>query len=398
MYKQIFNAIQKRFLSIWFLIIIVLIILPNSFSIETPLQFSVTAFLFFCLLLLFWVPQKWLTSKRASIAVLILGTISLIKGPMIGGEAYGMMLPLAVFMGGRMEDKPGVIFATIFGLCTSILVLMDEKIPAPGPVSFIMTYIGCFVGSRGYRVQDEAYRVNQLHLEELQQAHKDLQLAHDEIQEAAVNTMQVAVLEERTRIARDMHDALGHSLTSLIVQLHALQYMLHGGHAHAEKAVKDMLGVAKQSLEDIRNSVHTLAIDQSSVGLTPLRAFLSQTANNTGLSIEFQTEEEIHIGKETMVVLYRILQEAVTNTLRHSDAKQMQVKIEHAGNNLLLSIWDDGRITPQDPFTLGFGLKGMQERVQHLQGSLNYYVREPHGFQIDLKVPYKDPGTKGMTE
>lgn len=398
MYKQILNAIQKRFLSIWFLIIIVLVILPTSFSMETPIQFTVTAFLFFGLLLLFWVPDKWLTAKRASIAVLILGSLSLVKGPLIGGEAYGMMLPLAVFMGGRMEDKHGVIFASVFGFSTSILVLMDEQVPAPGPVSFIMTYIGCFVGSRGYRVQDEAYKSNQLHLEELQKAHQDLQLAHDEIQEAAVNTMQVAVLEERTRIARDMHDALGHSLTSLIVQLHALQYMLHGGPAHAEKAVKDMLGVAKHSLEEIRNSVHTLAIDQSSIGLTPLRAFLSQTANNTGLSIQFRAEEEIHIGKETMIVLYRVLQEAVTNTLRHSNATQMDVRIEPINDNLSLSIWDNGKITPQAPISLGFGLKGMQERVEKLQGSLTCYIREPHGFQIDLRVPYKDPGTKGMAE
>lgn len=397
MYKLILNAIQKRFLSIWFLILIVLIILPSSFSTETPLQFALTAFLFFGLVMLFWVPDEWLSMNRATVAIFLLGTLSLLKKPLVGGEeSIGIMLPLAVFMGGRMEDKQGFILASIFGLCTSVRVFFLDELP-PGPIFFILTYIGCFVGARGYRVQGEAYRSNQLHLEQLQKAHMDLQRAHEEIQEAAVSTMQVAVLQERTRIARDMHDALGHSLTSLIVQLHALQYMLQGGPPQAEKAVKDMLGVAKQSLEDIRNSVHTLAIDSSSIGLTPLRAFLSQTANNTGLSIDFQAEEEIHLGKETMIALYRVLQEAVTNTLRHSDATFMHVNIHVIKDRLYLSIWDNGMITPADPFTPGFGLKGMQERVLFLNGSLSYFVREPHGFQIDLSVPYKAPESKGMT-
>lgn len=400
MLKQILNAIQQRFLSIWFLILIVLIILPTSFTLETPLQFSITTFLFFGLGILFWVSDHRITVNRASVAVLLLGILALLKAPLVGGEeALGIMLPLAVFMGGRMEDKRGVLLGTFLGLLTSIRVFfIDFQGNHPGPIFFILTYIGCFVGARGYRVQSEAFKTNQLHLEELQKAHQELQLAHDEIQEAAVNTMQMAVLQERTRIAREMHDALGHSLTSLIVQLHALQYMLRGDPSHAEKAVKDMLGVAKQSLDEIRNSVHTLAIDSSSVGLTPLRAFLSQTANNTGLSIDFQADEDIHPGKEGIIALYRILQEAVTNTLRHSDATYMQVKMYVENGNLYLTIWDNGKITPQDSFEPGFGLKGMQERAKNFHGTLSYYVREPNGFQIELCVPYRMSDTKGVTK
>lgn len=398
MFKLTLQALQQRFLSIWFLILTVMVVLPTSFSKETPLQFSATAFLSICLLILFWIPNRFLTSRRASVSVFLFASFLLCKGTLVGGEdAIGMMLPLAVFMGGRMEDKQGVLIASIFGLITAVRIFMMDSATFHNSTSFILTYIGCFVGARGYRVQREAYRTNQLHLEQLQKAHKELQLAHDEIQEGVVNTMQVIVLQERTRIARDMHDALGHSLTSLIVQLRAVQYMLKDGPSQAEKAVKDMLSVAKQSLDEIRNSVHTLALDSSSIGLTTLRAFLSQTSNNTGLSINFEAGDEIHIEKEVVLVFYRVLQEAVTNTLRHSDATHMNVRIQIVDEILSLSIWDNGTITPQDPFTPGFGIKGMKERVQSIHGILTCLIREPHGFHIDIKVPYQNPVKKGMS-
>ncbi|MGC5327436.1 sensor histidine kinase [Brevibacillus sp. SYSU BS000544] len=399
MFKLTLHALQKRFLSIWFLILTVLVVLPTSYTMETPLQFSATAFLSIFLLVLFWVPNHFLTSRRTFVSVFFFGILILLKGPLVGGEeAFGMMLPLAVFMGGKMEDKQGMILASFFGLMSAARAFSLDSIPVHSSISFILTFIGCFAGARGYRVQSEAYRTNQLHLEQLQKAHNELQLAHDEIQEGAVNTMQVIVLQERTRIARDMHDALGHSLTSLIVQLRALQYMLkEDGPPLAEKAVKDMLSVAKHSLDEIRNSVHTLAIDSSSIGHTTLRAFLSQTSNNTGLSINFEAETEIHIEKEVLLVFYRVLQEAVTNTLRHSDATLMNVKIKVIDESLLLSIWDNGTFTSDNPFTPGFGIKGMKERVQSIHGTLTCTIREPNGFQIDINVPYQNHDEKGMS-
>lgn len=382
------QAIQKRILIILFSVLILLSLLPNAFMKETPLQFSITMLLFLGYIFLFWAPkQKWKPMWFHAV-ILLLGSASLLKGVLIGGEAYGGMLPLAVFIGFYIGGKHSVVYAIVFGLCSSLLLLFDDGMPSQHLVPFVLTYIGCYIGARGYRLQNEAYETSQQHLRKLRQAHAELQEAHHQLQEAAVDTMQVAVLQERTRIARDIHDALGHSLTSLIVQLHALKYMLQDGPPHAQEAVQNMLAVAKQSLEEIRSSVHTLVIDKDAMSLTPLRALLSQVEKHTGLKVELTANDlDIPLTQEMTITFYRILQEAVTNTLRHSDATYFHVTIVKEQDSILLSIQDNGKITKDNPLNPGFGLTGIQERVEALHGTLSYFIRDPHGFQIDVKIP-----------
>lgn len=396
MLRMSLKAIQKRLLIIWFSVLIILSLLPNSFMRETPIQFYTTMVLFFFYIVLFWVSKKNWKPYQIELVTILLGSMSLIKSVFIGGEGFGMMLPLAVFIGFHIEGKRSLAYATFFGVCTTLSLYFEDILQLAHIVPFILTYIGCYIGARGYRIQDTAYKTNQLHLEELQQAHVELQEAHEQLQEAALHTMQVAVLEERTRIARDIHDALGHSLTSLIVQLHAVKYMLQDGPPQAQEAIRNMLGVAKQSLEEIRSSVHTLAVDKTSLGLTPLRAMLSQAEKHTGVKMELVTDKlDITLSQEITITIYRILQEAVTNTLRHSDAKHIEVVVENRGQHLWFSIRDDGSITPNKAVKPGFGLHGIQERLTKLNGRFRYFVRTPHGFQIDVEIPLNTPPQEG---
>jgi signal transduction histidine kinase len=384
-------AIKERLMLILFIGLIVFALLPNSYMTETPLQFSITIIMSISYIFLFWIPnENWKPIQLETITVVI-GTVSLVKSLVVGGEGYGMMLPLAIYIGHYIGGNRSILYASFFCICTSLLLMFDENLAFVHVVSFILTYIGCYLGSRGYRIQNEAYESNQLHLEELQKAHLELQEAHEQLQDAAIDTMQVAVLEERTRIARDIHDALGHSLTSLIVQLHALKYMLHEGPPQAQDAVQNMLGVAKQSLEEIRSSVHTLASDSTWLGLTPLRSLISQAEKHTGLKMELQADElDIPLSREIAISLYRVLQEAITNTLRHSDASHLKIIVKEQSGSIHLSIQDDGSITRKNKIKPGFGLMGMQERIDTLNGTLTYFIREPHGFQMNVSIPIEN--------
>ncbi|ATF13910.1 sensor histidine kinase [Brevibacillus brevis X23] len=386
--KIMMKAIQKRLLIMWFSILIVLALLPDSFKRETPLQFSLTIVLFICYLVVFWTSKKKWKPFQFELVTVVLGIVSLLKSLILGGEGFGLMLPLAVFIGFHIHGRRALAYATFFGTCSTLFLYFEESLKFTHIISYILTYVGCYIGARGYRIQTEAYETNQQHLEQLQKAHTELQEAHLQLQEAALHSLQVAVLEERTRIARDIHDALGHSLTSLIVQLHALKYMLQDGPDNAQEAVRNMLGVAKQSLEDIRTSVHTLALDKTSLGLTPLRALLSQAQKHTGIKMELICSDlDIPLSQEMTITFYRILQEAITNSLRHSDAKEILVIIEQKKDILLLSIRDDGSITSDQKIKPGFGLTGISERIQLLNGTLAYRIREPHGFQLDFSFP-----------
>lgn len=363
-------------------------LIPNSFMNETPLQFYVTIVLFVCYIWVFWASKRNWKPFWIELVAILLGSLSLLKSVFLGGEGFGMMLPLAVFIGFHIEGKRSWAYATLFGVFTTLAMYFENILPLVHIVPFSLTYIGCYIGARGYRIQNEAYKTNQLHLEELQQAHAELQETHHQLQEATIHTLKVAVLEERTRIARDIHDALGHSLTSLIVQLHALKYMLQDGPAHAQEAVQNMLGVAKQSLEEIRSSVHTLAMDKTSLGLAPIRAVLSQTEKHTGVKMELiAPDQEVPLTQDITIAFYRILQEAVTNALRHSNPNCIQVLIEQREGKIHLSIRDDGMITDEEKIKPGFGLTGIQERIKKLNGTLTFFVRQPHGFQIDVAIP-----------
>lgn len=396
MWKVSLKAIQKRLLIIWFSVLIVLALLPNSFIHETPLQFFITMVLFFFYIVVFWASKKNWKPFQIELVTILLGSVSLIKSLVVGGEGFGMMLPLAVFIGFHIEGKRSLAYATFFGVCTTLSMYFEGILSIAHLVPFILTYIGCYIGGRGYRIQNTAYQMNQQHLEELQKAHTELREAHDQLQEAALHTMQVAVLEERTRIARDIHDALGHSLTSLIVQLHAVKYMLQDGPPQAQEAVRNMLSVAKQSLDDIRSSVHTLAMDKTSLGLAPLRALLSQAEKHTGVKMNLISNNlESTLSQEVTVTVYRILQEAITNTLRHSDAKTIDVHVETKPESISISIRDDGSITPDKAIQPGFGLNGIRERLQKWNGKFHYFVRDPHGFQIDVEIPLTSLRTKG---
>ncbi|USG63339.1 sensor histidine kinase [Brevibacillus ruminantium] len=389
--RQFWEVVKQRFFTIWFFALIVLILIPNSYMHETSLQFAFSLLILFCHFFLFWSPKRFWNPLRVELAAILLGLVTILKGIIGGAESLGLMFPLAIFLGGRLEDRRALIYGTGLGLICLFLIIISPSTEWAHILSFVLTYVGCFVGAKGYRMQYEAFHQNQIHLEQSQKTLAQLKEAHDELQEAAVHTMQLAVLEERTRIARDLHDQLGHSLTSLIVQLHALKFMLKNGPQDAQEAVQNMLFVAKHSLEDIRGSVHTLATDQTSLGLAPLRAFLSQTEKNTGLHCELIAEDpELVLTQSISISFYRILQEAVTNTLRHSDASELQVIVAQSDTHFILTIRDNGGLTNQSSVTPGFGLTSMKDRVTELKGVFTYSVLAPHGFEIHVSIPYQD--------
>ncbi|MDN9012587.1 sensor histidine kinase [Brevibacillus laterosporus] len=398
MIDNITKALRKRLLLVWFLALSLLTWLPNSYNHESPIQFVFSVLLFCGYLILFWTSSIQLPSIKMTVILLLVGGVTLFKGIYLGPEGFGMIILLGIIIGLRIDKKYSLPLATFFGVVTCVLLIWKTHSYTTHVAPFLLSFIGCYLGARGYRSHHEAYQLNQQHLKELQIAHTKLQDAHNELQEMTVNTLQVAVLEERNRIARDIHDSLGHSLTSLIVQLHALTYMLKSGPNDAQMAVNNMLDVAKQSLEDIRGSVHTLAVDKRTFGLTPLQALLSQTEKNTDLSCTFVTnEEEIDLTNEVTIVFYRILQEAITNTLRHSNATAMWVEIRKLADSIVLAIHDNGQNRSQEGVKPGFGLSGMRERITNLNGTLKYQMREPFGFEITATIPYHHSSLEGNT-
>jgi signal transduction histidine kinase len=238
-----------------------------------------------------------------------------------------------------------------------------------------------YVTVRNRIQRNQIFEENKRHLMELQEA-------YDQLQEASATAMQYAVLEERARIARDIHDAVGHSLTSLIVQMQALRYMMANDSAQAERSLDLMLGVARQGLQDIRTSVHSLAEDRSGSGITSFKALLSRMEATASIRYTFHTEvTDDELDTEMNGILFRVLQEAITNVIRHSGASEVEVGLSKEGGFIVMRIRDNGKLSSDQTVGVGFGLKVMQARLEDRGGRLCYSAVEPHGFELEAAMP-----------
>ncbi|QHT59057.1 sensor histidine kinase [Paenibacillus lycopersici] len=261
-------------------------------------------------------------------------------------------------------------------------------------VSFAVISGFFYLNVRSRRQRDNAYEQNKRHLAELQEAY-----AH--LQEASVTSMRNAILDERTRIARDIHDAVGHSLTSLIVQMQAMRYMIGKDPAQAEQTLEGMLAVARQGLKDIRSSVHALADDRSVSGLKPLTALLDRMETTASIGYSFRAElQEEDATAADYTLLYSVLQEAVTNIIRHSGATNVEVRLYPNADRIVLRIRDNGGAKAETADAAravqeGFGLRMMRAKLEERGGTLTYGLARPHGFEMIAELP---AGSESATE
>ncbi|MDZ5606396.1 sensor histidine kinase [Bacillus pseudomycoides] len=247
---------------------------------------------------------------------------------------------------------------------------------------------GVYILGRVLSLLKETYQVNQEQFLELEQIHEELKSTHAELQKATLQSMQYAALTERTRIAREIHDGLGHQMTSLIVQLQALELMLPNDPQTATKTVHQLLKIARLGMEEIRITVHEWENDEKGLGIIALRGFISQTAANSKIQFHLKEEGEFSEWPENIsITMFRILQESITNVIRHSGANEVDICIRENEQTLFLVISDNGQFTNKDSFQNGFGVRGMIERCQSVGGACTFTTNGHGGLTVTTRIP-----------
>lgn len=207
---------------------------------------------------------------------------------------------------------------------------------------------------------------------------------------------QVAVGEERARIARELHDVVAHSVGAIVVQAQGARRMLDRDTDRAREALEMIEHTGHIALDDVRRSLGVLRRQGSDPPLAPQPGMdsldgLIQQARDNGLDVELISEG--HHGSLPAGVdlsAYRIVQEALTNTLKHADSRHARVAIRYGDHQLELQISDDGA-PGQAPSTThgtcGHGLAGMRERVALYGGELHAGHRPEGGFVVRASLP-----------
>lgn len=225
---------------------------------------------------------------------------------------------------------------------------------------------------------------------ELTQAHDSLRQSHETLRRLSAHMNQVRE-EERRLIARDIHDDLGASLTALQLDTNWLRQRFAHDQVLLEK-LDGMLDIEKHAMQAVRRILNDLRpgiLDY--LGLWPaLETLLQELQKRSQLTCRFRCPPEVErcrLGKDAEIALYRIVQEVLTNILRHARASHVQLEARADGTMLILSITDDGcgmRVPPQ-PAT--FGILGMSERALALGGSLQIASAPDEGTTVLVRLP-----------
>lgn len=217
-----------------------------------------------------------------------------------------------------------------------------------------------------------------------------LEEAKAKLEAAQKQEAELAVLRERERLARDLHDSLGHALVALSVQLEAIQRLYRVDPQKASEQVDEMKALARASMDDLRRSIAGLR----SQGLDnrPLCAAIQELCiefgQRTGMMVECNADPAVD-GLRPAIAnsLWHASQEALTNIEKHSGARQVQLSLYCFGHEARLRVKDDGIGLPEDAekMPMHFGLRGMRERVEGLGGTLTLSGED--GTTVDIRLP-----------
>ncbi|MEU6351324.1 sensor histidine kinase [Streptomyces sp. NPDC047072] len=198
--------------------------------------------------------------------------------------------------------------------------------------------------------------------------------------------------EERLRIARELHDVLAHSISVINVQAGVGLALLDTDPEQARTALTTIKSASKEALGEVRQVLDTLrtpgdAPRAPAPGLDRLPELVAQAAD-AGLTVEVAGEAP-RLAPGTDLAAFRIVQEALTNVVRHSGSRHARVRLEHDGGALRLRIDDDGPATGADTGGSGNGLAGMRERAAALGGTIEAGPRPDGGFRVLAVLPLK---------
>jgi signal transduction histidine kinase len=207
---------------------------------------------------------------------------------------------------------------------------------------------------------------------------------------------QTEVQAERVRIARELHDVLAHSLSQINVQASVGLHLMEKQPDKAAEALASIKETSKTALDEVRSVLGVLRAEggqDPSAPLVPepdLSRLPGLAASVTSQGVEVALHSSVDDApKSVQLAVYRIVQESLTNVVRHSGAKRATVSIAVSGDDYVVTVGDDGSGV-RESSTGGRGLLGMRERAELLGGTLATGVSPLGGLQVVARIPVKE--------
>ena len=325
-------------------------------------------------------------------AVLI--AIALLDGPPVFVPAL-LIAPLLIEPVLYDDDRVGMALAAAF--FAAALAVLATRAPAgpPEPAHYLATFalvtglpagLGWVAAFHRERVVELTARVRSL-----DSTIGRLARANREFQAYAGTVKTESAAEERSRITRELHDTVGYALTNVIVMMDAAKARAREEPASLDSLLDDVRAQSELALNDTRQILHLLrSVEQfERKGIDAIFQLTRAFEEAMGLSVELHVGNlPPTLGPRIDSVLFRLVQEGLTNAFRHGNASRVRITMWRADEEIRVSVWDDGSGVPADATVQdGIGMSGMRERFADLGGEIRAR-NVPGGFQLSGTIPY----------
>jgi signal transduction histidine kinase len=320
-----------------------------------------------------------------AIAALALGLEILLTAPQHFSTVVFALMFATYACGAHDEGRRslvglGAIVAVIFTVCV---------IETPSDIPFPVLVFGCLPWAAGRVLRNHTRLARDL-------AEKEALLSHEREEEE-----RRAIAAERSRVAREIHDVLAHNLSVMVIQAAAARRAIGRDDDAVRGAAELIGGTGREALAELRHVFGTVRRSDSAddLGTTPGLARVSgliDRAQAAGLPVELRVEGEARsLSPGADMAAYRVVQEALTNTLKHAGGARAKVTVRYEPADVRIEVADDGAGPGANPVDSGgHGLVGMRERVGLYGGELETGRRRGGGFVVSARMPLSEAGTR----
>lgn len=216
---------------------------------------------------------------------------------------------------------------------------------------------------------------------------RELEDAYQRLLEKSSENQELSIEKERLRMAREIHDTLAHTLTAVIVQMEACKKLLKVDADRVLDEIDKAQKYTREGLNDVKRTIKALRpqILENGTFFDALFNLIEDVEQTMKIKILLHIDHELEIPSSMEVPFFRVIQESITNAIRHGNANQIEIDIMQDEGYLRINIKDNGRGC--NVIKEGFGLKGIHERIRALHGTVEWVSHLGKGFQTEIKVP-----------
>jgi signal transduction histidine kinase len=306
---------------------------------------------------------------------------SFVDGRLVPNGLITVLFGIAAFvLMGMLRDRNQALAGLAFGI--GVVAIVAHNDPKGGVGNFVFVSI----------VFSIAWAISRLVSRQFHQAEEARERAEQAEREREERAL-LAVSDERARIARELHDVVGHSVSVMTVQASAARRLLRPQQEKEREALLVVEKTGREAMAEMRRMVGVLRRPEEAPALAPQPSLeqiqkLVEHTREAGLPVELRIEgQPVELPAGIDLTAYRLVQEGLTNAIKHAQAQSAEVVIRYGDDDVEVSVTDDG-LGGGDGDGGGHGLVGMRERVSVYGGELEAGPRTGGGFRLRARLPF----------